>query len=89
MPEWERAKADHPDVPFAAISIVREERLVSRFAEQHGLTEPYAVSTGNVLEVLGIAGVPAIAILSEGQVVALAPGGASAGEIAAQISRFH
>jgi hypothetical protein len=73
-------------VRFVATSVVADETLVRRWAERHGLTPPIAVATGNVLTALGLDGVPAMAVLSGGRVVAVAPNGASAGDIEAALA---
>jgi hypothetical protein len=86
VPEWEAAKREHPEVRFVATSVVADEAIVRRWADQHGLTPPIAVTTGNLLTALGVDGVPAMALLDDGRVVAVARDGADAEDIDAVLA---
>jgi hypothetical protein len=69
-----------------ALSVVPDEGLVRRWARQHGLTEPIAVATGNVLTPLGVQGVPSAVLVDRDRVVAVAPDGADAAQIGAALA---
>lgn len=58
------------------------------WAKKHGLTEPIAMATGNVLTALGVGEVPAVVVIAGGQVVAVAENGATAEEITAALNRW-
>ena len=69
------------------MSVVGDEELVRRWASRHGLTEPIATATGNVLTPLGLEGVPAIAFVMDGEVRAVAQDGARASDFMDELLR--
>ena len=76
-------------VGFLAVSVVAERARVEAEVKRLGFDLPMAVTTGNLLEAVGIDGVPTTLFVSrQGRIVGIAEGAISAGALERAISEI-
>lgn len=72
-----------------AVSLLGNRAQNQATAARYGLGGPLGVTTGNLLNALGVAGVPATAFVSaDGRVVAVAEGALSERELEAELAKL-